>query len=212
VGTSNDAPLLIADAVGKEIAGEPLLEPVSFAVGAGECVAVTGPNGSGKTTLLRLILGADTPTSGTLTFGGPLARRRRTHIGSALGNPPFYEDLTLEEHLMLLTVNWGGEAVTGRFASVLEALGLTRILHRFPSELSSGERQVAGITFALVRPASLLVLDEPEQRLDAGRRQALGSLLARRCEGGTAIIMASHDECLVAATADRTLALTDHWA
>lgn len=209
MATPTDVPLLIADSLGKEVAGEPLLDPVSFSVAAGECVAVTGPNGSGKTTLLRLILGRDTPTTGTLTYGGPLARRRNTHIGSALGAPPFYEDLTLEEHLTLLTVSWGGEAATGRFAAVLEALRLTRILHRFPSELSAGERQAAGITFALVQPASLLVLDEPEQGLDAERTHALGALLARRRESGTAIVMASHDAGLVAATAGATVALAD---
>ncbi|GAB2736169.1 ABC transporter ATP-binding protein [Sinomonas soli] len=209
MATPTDVPLLIADSVGKEVAGEPLLGPVSFSVGAGECVAVTGPDGSGKTTLLRLILGRDTPTTGTLTYGGPLARRQRTHIGSALGAPPFYEDLTIEEHLALLTFSWGGEAATGRFAPVLEALRLTGILHRFPAELSSGERQAAGITFALVRPASLLVLDEPEQRLDAERRLALGPLLARRRDSGTAIVMASHDAGLVAAAAGATVALAD---
>jgi ABC-type multidrug transport system ATPase subunit len=209
VASPTDVPFLIADSLGKEIAGEPLLEPVSFTVGAGECVAVEGPTGSGKTTLLRLILGRDAPTTGSLTYGGPLARRRHIHIGSALGAPGFYEDLTIEEHLTLLTVSWGGEAVAGRFAPVLEALRLTRILHRFPSELSSGERQAAGITFALVQPASLLVLDEPEQRLDAERTRALGSLLARRRESGTAIVMASHDAGLVAATAGATLTLAD---
>lgn len=209
MATPTEAPLLLAESLGKDIAGEPLLEPVSFSVGAGDCVAVTGPTGSGKTTLLRLITGRDTPSCGTLTYGGPLARRRRTHIGSTLGPPPFYADLTVEEHLALLTVSWGGEAAAGRFASVLEALRLTRILRRYPSELSAGERQAAGIAFALVRPASLLVLDEPEQRLDAERRHELGSLLRRRRETGTAIVMASHDPGLVAAAAGATLELSD---
>ncbi|GGG73512.1 hypothetical protein GCM10007172_27620 [Sinomonas atrocyanea] len=54
VASPTDVPFLTADSLGKEIAGEPLLEPVSFTVGAGECVAVEGPTGSGKTTLLRL--------------------------------------------------------------------------------------------------------------------------------------------------------------
>lgn len=87
--------------------------------------------------------------------------------------------------------------------SVLEKMGIMRVANAVPDRLSSGQRRRVVLASVLVRPRSLLVLDEPEQRLDHTTRLALAeSMVAERAAGG-ALLVVSHDPLLVreAATA-----------
>ncbi|MGY1706629.1 AAA family ATPase [Geodermatophilus sp. SYSU D00697] len=74
--------------------------------------------------------------------------------------------------------------------------------------MSSGQRRLA-LAAAFVRPARLMVLDEPERRLDTGMRSRLADRLAERRDAGTAVLFASHDPALVSAVADEVLAVDD---
>jgi ABC-2 type transport system ATP-binding protein len=206
--TRSTDPIITATDVERRVGSQTILAPVSFEVRPGVGLAVAGPNGSGKTTLLRIILGRDKPSAGTIITNGQVSHGP-VGIASVTGSPPFYEDLTVAEHLELIQASWGGPEVTGSYMPILERLNLTRILHQFPAELSSGERQMAGLSFALLRPAAVIVLDEPEQRLDGERRTALGELLLERMNRGTAVIMASHDPELTQKVADARITLKD---
>ncbi len=182
-----------------------ILAPVSFGIEPGRCVAVEGPNGAGKTTLLRILLGRDAPTAGAVRFDGDLAGAGG--IAAVMGTPPFFEHLTVWDHLEFVDASWGRPRDGVRPAALLESLGIGRIADSFPDELSAGERQLVALCFGLLRPAALLVLDEPEQRLDAGRRAAVRGLLAQRKQAGTAIVMATHDPGFVDGLADTAVRL-----
>lgn len=192
-----------------------LLAAVSFGVGSGEALAVTGPNGSGKTTLLSVIAGLVRPTEGTITVHGvvPDERRRefRALVATLVGTPPAARNLTLREHLVLVGASWGDEVSKAeeRADGLLRDLAILKLAARFPHELSSGQTQLFTLALTLSRPSGVLLLDEPEQRLDDERVQLVSEVLRRRLDDGTTVVFTSHSSSLVKQLADRTLHLAD---
>jgi len=189
-----------------------LLAPLSLDVEPGEIVAVTGPNGSGKTTLLRLIAGLTPPSAGTVEVAGRRVEERdrehRRRVAALVGTPPFERDLTLEEHLAMLALSWGAPLADARRTAVagLDALGLASLSRRFPHELSSGQTQLFSLALVLARPGDVLLLDEPEQRLDVDRVPLVIEVL-REAARGRAVLIATHSPVLTTALATRVLAL-----
>lgn len=182
-----------------------VLPPVSVDVAPGTALALTGPNGSGKTTLLRLVAGRDVPSSGTVTtFGVPAVearRRRREDLVVLLDGLPTYPDLTVAEHLVLIASAWGERHVLGdrpapSVDEALRAAGLARVRDQYPGELSSGESQMFALAGTLYRPGALVILDEPEQRLDADWRERCRSLLLAALDAGRTLVVATHDVAL----------------
>lgn len=202
VGTQS----LRIEEVSKTVGTVEILRPTSFEVLGGRATALVGPNGSGKTTLLRIVLGRDAPTTGAVWLSND-ARASEPGIASLTDAAPLYRDLTIREHLELVQASWGGTARAGEFLPVVERFQAGGILEQFPGELSSGERQLVGLVCTLYRPAALIVLDEPEQRLDEARRVALAEALRERAAAGAGILIATHDAGLRLAVADEVVDL-----
>ena len=202
---------MVADGVSKVLDVATLLAPLSLVAEPGACVVVRGPNGSGKTTLLRLVAGLLAPTTGTVTIDGdPADERRRStreNVAALIGAPAAYRDLTLADHLTLVDATWGRESSScvQRVQHELDTFGLGALGERFPHELSSGQGQLFRLALTWFRPARLLILDEPEQRLDTDRRAMVGDLVRARCAAGTTVLMACHDPALTAAVADEVV-------
>jgi ABC-2 type transport system ATP-binding protein len=202
-----------ANGLGVTANSETMLPPVSFTLKMGECLAVTGPNGSGKTTLLRVLAGLMKPTSGRALVAGfevdERDRRFRRVVAGLIGYPPVARDLTVEEHLTLVGVSWGASASSARkrAGDLLNDFGIGRLRLRFPHELSSGQSQLFSLTLALTRPFDVLLLDEPEQRLDAEHLALVTRALREVINGGKTLILASHNSALIDAVADERLAL-----
>ncbi|SMG25091.1 ABC-type multidrug transport system, ATPase component [Agreia pratensis] len=190
-----------------------LLEPVSFSVAQGEALAVTGSNGSGKTTLLRILAGLARPTSGAVRIHGAAIDERsaafRKAVSGSIGRPPVARDLTLEEHLALVAASWGEsvDAARKRAADELERWQLGALRRRFPHELSSGQSQLFALALAVVRPYDVLVLDEPEQRLDSDRLGVVGEVLQSEIAEGRTLVFATHSAVLADAVATRSIRL-----
>jgi len=201
--TSTDGPddggeaVVEVEAATRTLGTVEVLRPASFRVRPGEAAVIVGPNGSGKSTLLRLVAGLDEPTSGTVrTFGRPAVEsrtRRREDVALLLGGPPAYHDLTVAEHFRLISVAWSGRHPGPSVEEALAQAELTRVRDQFPGELSSGESQLFALAAALYRPARLVVLDEPEQRLDASWRTVARRLVAGALDHGRAVVVATHD-------------------
>jgi ABC-type multidrug transport system ATPase subunit len=187
-----------------------VFDGVTFTVGSGEVCAVLGPNGSGKTTLLRCVVGADRAERGQVWLdGAPMDETDpviRASVACVLDDVDFFPDLTAGEHLDLLAYAHGGRDA-GAVEEVIAELGLTEARDQLPATLSSGQRRRLALASCFVRPRRLLVLDEPEQRLDAEGRDWLARALVREREAGTGVLLASHDADLVAAVADSHLDL-----
>ncbi|MFI7657314.1 ATP-binding cassette domain-containing protein [Micromonospora parva] len=184
-----------------------VLDEVSFTLPAGRIAVVLGPNGSGKTTLLRCVVGADRPDAGEVLVQGRRADETdpqvRALVAAALDDIDFFPDLSVVEHLELVTYAHGGDAEP--VGEVLAELGLEAARDQLPVTLSSGQRRRLALASCFVRPRRVLILDEPEQRLDVRGRQWLADRLLRERAAGTAVLLASHDPELIDAVVDERI-------
>lgn len=183
--------------------------PVSFTLRPGRAVALVGPNGSGKSTVLRAVLGLLPAMSGMVTvLGAPVDERSadfRRAVASVLDDDAWFPALTVGEHLDLVARGHGLVDADTVVDELLEDFGLWDEAASLPTALSSGQRRRLLLASAFARPRALLVLDEPEQRLDTSMREALAARLLAEKAAGVAVLMASHDPDLVLAVADRAV-------
>ena len=209
--------VVVFDRVGVLRERSVLLLEASGVVGAGQTLAVTGPNGSGKTTLLRVLAGLLPPTAGRVRIAGRRPDDRdpafRAALAALIGPAQTARDLTVLEHLQFVGATWGSGARAAREQgrALLEELRILPLAGRFPHELSSGQTQLVSLALTLSRPSAVLLLDEPEQRLDPDRLALVIEALRARARAGTALVLASHSPLLVEELADQRLELEEPW-
>jgi heme ABC exporter ATP-binding subunit CcmA len=210
---STDPPLLRVRNLRRTFGKVTVLDGVELDVAAGEAVALVGRNGAGKSTLLRCVTGADRPTDGTVELAGRRLDERdpdvRRDLAVVMDDLDFFPDLSVVEHLDLFARAHGlasaqAEAVVDR---VLADVGLVPQSAQLPATLSSGQRRRLALASAFVRPRRLLVLDEPEQRLDTAGVAWLTERLVQEKADGLGVLLASHDPALVDTVADRVVSL-----
>ncbi|WP_043640578.1 heme ABC exporter ATP-binding protein CcmA [Nonomuraea candida] len=191
--------IVSVDALSVELGGNPVLRDLDLTVAPGEIVAVVGPNGSGKSTLLRCVAGLQPPTSGDVrVFGRPPADDARFWGSVALlgDEPAWYPGLTAREHLELMGAVHAQARMT--VDAALELFALEERADAPPLNLSTGQRQRLSLAATLLRPSTLLLLDEPERGLDTAFRAALAGLLDEYAGEGGTVLMATHDQDLAA--------------
>ena len=179
----------------------PVLTGVDLLVPAGGGVCVTGENGIGKSTLLRCVAGLQQPDEGDiLVFGGTPGSTPEfwRAVVTTVEPPTWYPGLTTREHAELVCRAHGQDPVAAGIDEALDRFGLAGHRDAIPPSLSSGQKQRLTLAIALLRPSSLLILDEPEQRLDRDGRLLVAELLAEYLKTGGSILMASHDDTFAA--------------
>ena len=203
-------PALAAHAATKAYADLVALAPLTLSIAPGERIALVGHNGSGKSTFLRLAAGMLDLSSGEIEVAGrpvgsPEARAATSFIPD---NPVLYDDLSVREHLAYIASLHGVEATDEQFDQLVEAVGLTARADDLPARFSRGLRQKAAIAVGLVRPFTLLLVDEPFVGLDLPGREALLALLDNAHALGSAVVVATHEPTYVERV-DRCIALRD---
>ncbi len=157
----------------------------------GHLYAIAGPNGSGKSTLLQTISGELEPVSGGVFLSG---KEPAVGFSIRIAEPVFLPDLTVGEHLILLANRQGLD-----YEYTIETWKLKDLVNRFPTTLSSGQRQRVYLASQFENKADFLLLDEPERHLDSSWVEFLAEKLAERAHEGTLIVIATHSATLLAA-------------
>ena len=203
--------VLSVDGLTKKYGNNIIIDNFNLQVCAGEAVALVGRNGAGKSTVLKCIVGSERPTEGQVSVLGlkmtetdPQVRR---NVATVVDDLDFFPDLSVVEHLDLLARAHGVIDPDPVVDALLEEVALVPQSAQLPSTLSSGQRRRLALATAFVRPKRLLVLDEPEQRLDVEGVEWLGRRLKDELADGLAIVLASHEPALVNAIGARIVRL-----
>ena len=195
------------------------LDDVDLTIMSGEMAAILGRSGSGKSTLMNLLGCLDTPTRGSyrlagqavskMTEGQLSAVRNRT-VGFIFQSFHLLPQLTALENVELPLVYRGmPEKQRRRLAKDnLRRVGLEERMHHRPSELSGGQQQRVAIARALAGNPPMLLADEPTGNLDSAAGRDIMSLLHELHNGGTTVVIITHDPAIGAAC-PRRLTMAD---
>jgi ABC-type Fe3+/spermidine/putrescine transport system ATPase subunit len=179
------------------------LDDVSLAIPDGAFFSLLGPSGCGKTTLLRILAGLESPDSGrVLLEGNEITRLAPEHrpFNIVFQRYALFPHLTVAENLAfgLTTSRRSRPArpeIARRVGEMLDLVGLRRLQHRLPIQLSGGEAQRVAVARALIREPRVLLLDEPLSALDRNVRHIIREELLRiHAELGTTFLLVTHDQ------------------
>jgi putative ABC transport system ATP-binding protein len=212
--------VLAAHGISKEVSSPEgtltILDDVSFAVAAGESVAIVGPSGAGKSTLLALLAGLDLPTRGHVVLNGAnlseldedgRAIVRAESVGFVFQSFHLVPSLNALENVMLPLELAGGDDARRSSAQIIDKVGLSDRWSHYPAQLSGGEKQRVAIARAFATEPAVLFADEPTGNLDSRTGATIMELMFDlNRSSSTTLVLVTHDLSL-AERCDRVLAL-----
>lgn len=176
-----------------------------------EILAIVGPNGAGKTTLLRVLSGERRPDRGEVVLDGCRVSGSdaawRARIGLVSHRTGLYEKLTVTENLRFFAALHGVARNERTLTTTLEAVGAGGLATRRIEVLSRGQRQRVALARSLLHDPEVLFLDEPFTGLDPEGAAGLERALASRRDGGSAVVLVTHDLRRGLRLADRVVVL-----
>lgn len=188
---------LVLQNISKRFDGKTVLKNVSLVFPAGQCTCLMGPSGCGKTTLLRIILGLETPDSGTITG-------RPARVSTVFQENRLFEAFSALANVAAVCPKSVSRAA---IAEHLTQLGLGESLHKPVRTLSGGMKRRVAVARAVLAPGPLLVLDEPFTGLDRDTKETVLAYLKRHTQGRT-LLFVTHDPAERDALAQHTVTLT----
>jgi branched-chain amino acid transport system ATP-binding protein len=220
---TNDA-VLIVEGMSKSFGGIDAVRDVSFAVAAGELVALIGPNGAGKTTCFNLIDGQLVPDAGTVTLAGmqidglPPRTIARLGVGRTFQVAATFASMTVRENVQLALLSHGSahygitaratDCVRAEADALLERVRMAPLADQGCATLAYGDAKRVELALALAGKPRLLLMDEPTAGMSPrsrGRLMQLAADVARA--GGIAVLFTEHDMDVVFGHADRVIVL-----
>lgn len=195
------------------------LTNVNFTVESGEFIAIMGESGSGKTTLLNILATLDKPTGGEVLLDDrslltipekQIAAFRRDNMGFVFQDFNLLDTFSLRDNIYLPLVLAGKKPaeMENRIQPITERLGITKILDKFPYEVSGGQKQRAAVARALITEPRIVLADEPTGALDSHSADALLEIFRDINSTGQTILMVTHS-VKAASMAGRVLFLRD---
>ncbi len=174
------------------------VDRLTLEVAPGAICAFLGPNGAGKSTTVKMLCGLLPPTSGEAIICGLDMSRHSLEIKRKIGVLPenlgLFDDLTVEEHLLLTSQVYGvpkGDALS-RIEQLLKVLDLVQGRKTFASQCSHGMRKKTALAMALLPNPEVLFLDEPFEAIDPVTSKVMRDLLVKASTRGVTIFLTSH--------------------
>ena len=201
---------IIVNGAAKRFGRRWALKGADLQVQLGTAVALMGHNGSGKTTLLRIVATSLRPTRGSgSVLGYDLLKEAdaiREHVGVLYHAPGVYADLTARENLEFARRMWGGKSELG-VAAALDRVGLSDAAGERARGFSSGMTRRLSLARLLMRPARLLLLDEPYASFDADGIELVNGIIRDTAARNGIVLVATHDPDRSAAVVDDVITL-----
>lgn len=195
------------------------LKNLSFSISKGEMIFIAGHSGAGKSTILKLISGITKPTQGKVWLNkhdlGQLNDNQlgflRQHIGIVFQDHKLLFDRNVLQNVMLplRIIGYEYKQAERRARIAIEKVGLAGREQADPITLSGGEQQRLCIARAVVHQPSLLIADEPSANLDRAYALDIMELFKIFHEAGTTVMVAAHDESLMADYGHRIIRLQE---
>ena len=184
-----------------------ILDSFNLSINFDESISIVGPSGCGKTTLLNILGTLDKPDSGEVIFKGELvthmsddqlSKLRAEKIGFIFQSHYLLPQISVIENVILptLAVNrkQNNSIIFDEAESLLSQVGLKKQAHKFPSQLSGGEKQRVAIVRSLINKPNLVLADEPTGSLDKSRGEDIIDLLKSLCVNNqTSLVVVTHD-------------------
>ncbi|MCK8785328.1 ABC transporter ATP-binding protein [Roseomonas sp. NAR14] len=219
------APVLAVEGLEKRFGGVHAVAGISFAVGAGELLALIGPNGAGKSTTFNMVGGQLRPDGGRVRLAGqditglPPRRIWKLGVGRTFQITATFASMTVRENVQMALLSHHGELsglwrpVAKRHAAEADALlarvGILDQAERGCGVLAYGDLKRVELAVAMAHSPRLLLMDEPTAGMAPRERVALMALTARVArESGIAVLFTEHDMDVVFAHADRILVMS----
>ena len=197
--------------------GQDALRGVTFTIGDGELVFLTGHSGAGKSTLFRLIPAIERPSAGSVLVNGqnvsaikrtalPYLRR---NLGLIFQDQKLLYDRSVIDNVMLPLAfsGYAPREAARRARAALDKVGMLAREKANPVQLSGGEQQRVAIARAVANRPAILLADEPTANLDAESAAAIVALFLDFQQVGVTVLIASHDAALVERLGRRVLRL-----
>lgn len=209
--------MIIFDHVTKKYETNTGLDDVSLHVHEGEFVFLVGPSGAGKTTIIKLILKEIDAEEGSIFVNGfdvrGLKKNRipeyRRSIGIVFQDFRLLENKTVYENVAFAMEITGNKKkkIEEKVPAVLDLMGITDYMDKYPDELSAGEQQRVSIARAIINNPTVLICDEPTGNLDPDTADEIMKLLEIINGTGTTVMMVTHAKDIVDRMNKRVIAL-----
>lgn len=200
--------MIQAHALTKRYGEKTAVDGIDFSVTAGRVTGFLGPNGAGKSTTMRMIIGLDSPTSGTVTVNrqSHASHRAPLHeVGVLLDARAVHPGRTARNHLRAMALTHRIDSA--RVDEVIELTGLGSVADKRPRGFSLGMGQRLGIAAALLGDPQTLILDEPVNGLDPEGVAWFRHLARGLAAEGRTVFLSSHLMSEMAQTADHLIVL-----